>query len=224
MRVHPAHLLDDCEGVWRERWAATPGRAALSAETERLSLVVQALVAYQVLCGKHGVAATEVFRRWPACTLAVFPTDDEVEAHRVFERDLARWEHTAACALGTEEERIGRRLAIWRDGAVEAAHILGWNLSAPHGQPDVVPMRQVGGPAAANGPAAASPAFSTPELRLGPRGASVHVMLGGEPGEHLWHLSADGEAVNAQPPLWQLPRPARRIDPRYFSTSALISS
>ncbi|WBP89963.1 hypothetical protein [Kitasatospora cathayae] len=211
MPVHPARLLDDCERVWRACWTAKPGPESLSAELGRLDLALEALAAYRVLCERHDVAVDEVHRRWPACTVSVFAWNAPAGSSRSFAEAVARAEKAAVAMLGTEDIAADRvsdqeRVAAWRSAAEGAARILGWEIR------DVsAALDSAAEPSFEASSVRTWPVLPAPELRLGSEASSVHLLLGGETSEHCWRLSADGEAVEAVPPVWALPRPLRRI-------------
>jgi hypothetical protein len=201
MLVDPTQLLDDCERAWRKA-GEPPAAGAEGAVEQRVLLVLEALVAYQLLADRACLPKDTVFTRWPACTVHAVAFGGRVAACDITELvSQARARVLAARpALGGRPiPGVPEAVVDWGRAAQEAARSLGWTWRPSAREED-----------------AATPAprvtWSAPELRLGPGAGSVWLTLSGLPEADAWQLAADGEVFAVRPPHWVLPGPIRRVE------------
>ncbi|WP_138430108.1 MULTISPECIES: hypothetical protein [Streptomyces] len=207
MLVDPARLLDDCERAWREAGepAAVGGPESV---VRRISLVMEALVAYVLLADRSDLPQDTVFARWPACTVHAVAHGEQGDAP-----GLVQLLFDARARVVAARPELGRPRGVpdasptadarWIAAAQEAARSLGWTWH-PSTAADPVHI-----PPGDPGPRVAS---TPPELRLGPGGGSVLLTLSSRREAATWQLAADGTSFTVSPPHWVLPGPVRRIE------------
>ncbi|MEE1752983.1 hypothetical protein [Streptomyces sp. SP18CS02] len=140
MLVDPAELLDDCEQVWRTS-GHPPVLGALTAEPRRMALVLDALVAYQLLARSEGLTEDTVFRRWPACTVGTVAHAGR-DGAVMLAQQVSKARQRVLGAVPRPVRPGGPDEAVltvpyvsiapqWLEGAASAARALGWPWPLP---------------------------------------------------------------------------------------------
>ncbi|MFE2578952.1 hypothetical protein [Streptomyces sp. NPDC059378] len=161
MLVDPTTLLDDCERAWRA-WGQPPSLEVLALEDHRMSLVLDALVAYQLVARCSELPTETVARTWPACVAGAVAHAHRNGVDPLIGRLWGAHQRAVGENSGTPSDTTAyvTIAAEWWGRAQEAARSLSWPWPLPktaHGNPQSALMAGILQKPASNGQLAIDP-------------------------------------------------------------------